>query len=190
MQDAVWSVVQTLTALDNRDPRLSARGKLDYRLQLQYRYNTRQDPPPNRVKPILVQILRAMAAIAAASDDPKLCADADMIILALFFLLRPGEYTGTKSTSTSFCLCEVILSVGYTVFLLASSEEDLLTATFTTLVFTTQENGVRGEKIRQATSRNPLLCPWDALLRRMLHLKNNGADPTTPISEFIGANGR
>ena len=159
MQDAVWSVVQTLTALDNRDPRLSARGKLDYRLQLQYRYNTRQDPPPNRVKPILVQILRAMAAIAAASDDPKLCADADMIILAFFFLLRPGEYTGTKSTSTSFCLCEVILSVGYTVFLLASSEEDLLTATFTTLVFTTQENGVRGEKIRQATSRNPLLCP-------------------------------
>ena len=41
VQDAVRSVAQTLTALGARDPRLSASGKIDYRLQLQYRCYTR-----------------------------------------------------------------------------------------------------------------------------------------------------
>ena len=146
VQDAVRSVAQTLTALGARDPRLSGAGKLDYRLQLQYRCYTRQDPPPNRVKPIPVQILRAVAAIAAATNDPELQAVSDMIILAFFFLLRPGEYTASKSDSTPFRLCDVTLSVGRTVFTSASSEADLLTATFCILIFTTQKNGVRNEK--------------------------------------------
>ena len=141
VQDAVRSVAQTLTALGARDPRLSASGKIDYRLQLQYRCYTRQDPPPNRVKPIPVQILRAVTAIAAASNDLEMQAVSDMIIIAFFFLLRPGEYTASTSDSTPFRLCDVTLSVGRTVFTSASSEADLLTAAFCILIFTTLKNG-------------------------------------------------
>ena len=39
-----------------------------------------------------------------------------MIIIAFFFLLRLGEYTGKKSDSSPFRLSDVTFSVGHTVF--------------------------------------------------------------------------
>ena len=80
------------------DPRMMSTGKLDGRLQLQFSCY----PSPSQVKPIPVQVLRRLACVAADSRDPGLQAVADMIIIAFFFLLRPGEYTGTKSDSSPF----------------------------------------------------------------------------------------
>ena len=88
--------------LGAKDPRMMPTGKLDGRLQLQFRCYSRQDPLPSRVKPIPVQVLCRLACIAAASRDPEMQAIADMIIIAYFFLLCPGEYTGTKSDSSPF----------------------------------------------------------------------------------------
>ena len=102
--------------LGGKDPRMTPTGKLDGRLQLQFRCYSRKDPPPSRVKPIPFQVLRRLACIAAASRDPELQAIADMIIIAFFFLLRPGEYTGTKSDSSPFRLSDVTFSVVRTVF--------------------------------------------------------------------------
>ena len=71
----------------------------------------------------------------------------DMIIIAFFFLIRPGEYTGTKSDSTPFRLSDVTFSVGRTVFDTATATDNELDAvTFVILIFSTQKNGVRGEK--------------------------------------------
>ena len=81
---------------------MTSTGKIDGRLQLQFRCYSRQDPPPSRVNPIPVQVLRRIACVAAASRDPELQAVTDMIIIAFFFLLCPGEYTGTKSDSSLF----------------------------------------------------------------------------------------
>ena len=70
-----------------------------------------------------------------------------MIIIAFFFLLRPGEYTGTKSDSSLFQLSDVTFSVGRTVFNTSTStDNDLAAATFVILTFSTQKNGVRGKK--------------------------------------------
>ena len=71
-----------------------------------------------------------------------------MIIIAFFFLLRPGEYTGTKSDSSPFRLSDVTFSVRRTVFNTESAtDNNLASATFVILTFTTQKHGVRGEKI-------------------------------------------
>ena len=68
-----------------------------------------------------------------------------MIIIAFFFLLRPGKYTGKKSDSTPFRLSYVTFSVGCTVFDTATStDNELAAATFVILLFSTQKNGVRG----------------------------------------------
>ena len=67
------------------------------------RYNCR-DPPPSRVKPIPLQVLHRLACVAAASNDPELQAVTYMIIIAFFFLLRLGEYTGTKYYISPFRL--------------------------------------------------------------------------------------
>ena len=161
------------------------------RLQLQLRCYTKKDPPPSRVKPIPVQILKYIVGIALASGDEQLMAVADMIIIAFFFLLRPGEYTASKSNSTPFRLCDVTFSVGRTVFDSATaSEMELAAATFVILLFTDQKNGVRGEKIGQGATGDPLLCPKQALRRRVLHLRNNGAPADSPLSRFKTPAGR
>ena len=72
VEDAVRSIGQAIAMLGAKDPRMTATGNLDGRLQLQIRWYSRQDPPPSRVKPIPVQVLRRLACIAAASNDPEL----------------------------------------------------------------------------------------------------------------------
>ena len=70
-----------------------------------------------------------------------------MILISFFFLLMTGEYTGTKSDSAPFRLSDVTFIVGRTVFDTATAtDNELAVATFVMLIFTTQKNGVRGEK--------------------------------------------
>ena len=81
VEDSVWSIGQAIAMLGAKDPRMASTGKLDGRLQLQFRCYSRQDPLPSRVKPIPVQVLCRLACIAAASRYPELQAVADMIII-------------------------------------------------------------------------------------------------------------
>jgi hypothetical protein len=135
-------------------------------------------PPPNRVKPIPIQLLRHVVTTAYATDDPGNHAIADMIIIAFFFLLCPGEYTGTKSDTCPFRLADVQLWIGS---LRASATSmplsDLTRATFGTLTFTSQKNGVRGEVIGLSRSGDPLFCPVLALQRRVTHLRQHHLQP-------------
>ena len=108
-----------------------------------------------------------------------------MIIVAFFFLLRPGEYTGAKSDSTPFCMCNITFSSGRAVFNHKSDEQDLLSATMVMLLFTTHNNGVKGEVVGQGPSGDPLLCPRDALARLIVHLRKHNADKTRPIASFM-----
>ena len=116
VEDAIRSIGQAILMLGGKDPIMTSIGKIDGRLQLQFRCYSRKDPPLSRVKPIPVQVLRRISCVAAASRDPALQAVEDMIIIAFFFLLCPGEYTGTKSDSSPFRLSDVTFSVGRTVF--------------------------------------------------------------------------
>ena len=68
--------------------------------------------------------------------------------------------------------------------LLRCPDADLVTATFVTLTFTTQKNGVRGETIGHGRSGHPTLCPVTALMRRLLAVRAGGGGPTTPINAF------
>ena len=190
VEDAVRSIGQAIVMLGAKDPRMTSTGKLDGRLQLQFRCYSRQDPPPSHVKPIPVQVLRRLVCVAATSRDPELQAVADMIIIAFFFLHRPGEYTGTKSDSSPFRLSYANFSVGRTVFNTSTAtDNDLAAATFVILNFSTQNNGVRGEKIGHGATGDPLLCPKETLRRRMIHLKKHEAPADTPLARFKSPRG-
>jgi hypothetical protein len=109
----------------------------------------------------------------------------DMVILAFFFLLRPGEYTGTSSNTTPFTLRDIQLFIGrQRVNLLTCSDARVESTTFGTLEFTTQKNGVRGEVIGLG-STPAYFCPVKALQRRVLHLRHHSAPPTTPIASYF-----
>ena len=108
-----------------------------------------------------------------------------MIIIAIFFLLRPGEYTGTKSDRSPFRLSDVTFSVGRTVFYTATATDNELAASiFVILIFTTQKNGMRGKRIGNRATGDPLLCPKEALRLRVAHLKQHGAPTDTPLACF------
>jgi len=56
-------------------------------------YKKEDFPPPLRVKPVPVSVLRRIMFIAAASADVlEITATANIIALGFFFLLCPGEY--------------------------------------------------------------------------------------------------
>lgn len=82
-------------------------------------------------------------ATATATTNPFLIAVANMIAIAFFFLLRPSKYTGNKSKSTPFTLADIQLFQGpVRLDLFSASNTALLAATFASLTFTTQKNGV------------------------------------------------
>jgi hypothetical protein len=119
-------------------------------------------------------------------DDPGNHAIADMIIIAFFFLLRPGEYTSTASDTCPFRLANVQLWIGS---LCASAVSmplaDLARATFGTLTFMTQKNGVRGEVIGLGCSGNPLFCPVLAFQHQVTHLHQHHLPPDTPLATYV-----
>ena len=172
------------------DPRLTKMGKLDFRLQRMQAAYTKDDPPPNRVKPVPVMVVRRILAIAQPTNCPFTKALADMIGLAFFFLLRPGEYTDSKSDTSPFQLQDVQLFIGQQrLNLVTATDAQLLTATFSTLTFRDQKNGVRGEVIGLSHSGDQQLSPTRILARRVIHLRNHQAPFDTPLARVYRSNG-
>ena len=185
VEGALRSVGQALASVGSPDPRFSPQGKLDHRLRRQLACYSRTDSPPQRVKPIPVPILQHVMAQAHAAGDPVACAFADMICLGFFFLLRPGEYAGTSPSSQPFRACDIHLFLGTVRLNVATAPAaHLLAATFVTLEFTTQKNGVRGEVVGLGRSGDPLFCPVAAAARRHLHLRSAAAPATQPIASY------
>ena len=179
------NVGQTLQALGSLDPRQSKDGKTDFRLQRQLASYQREDPAPLRVKPVPIQVIRRIMHVANSSDSSYLKATADMIALAFFFLLRPGEYTSTSVSSTPFRFLDAQFYLGsHRLPKSTASPTQLLSSTFVTLEFTTQKNGRKGEVMGLSRSKDPHLCPILASARRVLHLREHNADPTTPLATY------
>jgi hypothetical protein len=82
VSDALRSVGQTMASMGSRDARKDSTGALDFRLARQFKSYGRADPPPNRVKPIPISLIRHIA-VTSADADAKDQAVADMIILHL-----------------------------------------------------------------------------------------------------------
>ena len=106
-----------------------------------------------------------------------------MIIIAFFYLLRPGEYTSSPSDTQPFDYKSVQLFCGGRRFdLTTASHAEILTATFASLTFELQKNGVRGEVIGQGLSGHPDVCQVKALARRVIHVRQFYAPPTNPLA--------
>jgi hypothetical protein len=74
------------------------------------------------------------------------------------------------------------LSIGRRSFNAANAPlDDVLRATFASLIFTNQKNAVRGEKIGHARTGHTYSCPVLALIRRIVHLRRHNAPPTAPL---------
>ena len=96
------------------DPRLNQALDTDHRLKCTFDAWNIEDPPANRIKPVPISVIPHMAYIAdrLPATAQLLCRIANMIIIALFFLLCPGEYTNGKLDTTTFTLGDVEMFIG------------------------------------------------------------------------------
>jgi hypothetical protein len=153
------------------DPRLTTQGQIHYRLQQQLKGYARRDTPASRVKPIPFQIINHTNTTDQTTLDS---ATADLATIGFFFLLRPGEHT-TSPTATDthpFLLQDVTFRTGAIIISAATGPiTSIPHATFVTLTFTKQKNGVENEVIGHARSGHSHTCPVLALIRRTIHLR-------------------
>jgi hypothetical protein len=113
VEDALREIGQAHAQLGAPDPRKDSHGGIDFRIQRQISSYKKVDRPPHCVKPIPIIII--LYSLAQAYDNHRSESDlaiADMIVIAFFFLLRPGEYTGTTSDDAPFRLEDVHLYMG------------------------------------------------------------------------------
>ena len=150
-------------ALGSHNPRLSEQGEMEICLRFQNQCYTNQDPPPNSVKPIILQVLHHTSILSVASTDPEIQGTCNIIILEYLYLLYPGRYTTSKSEITPFRLCDTTLPCDNSTFTQTSNTSDLQTSTFAILDFTTHNDGVCGKKIDHGASGYPLTFPKEAL---------------------------
>jgi hypothetical protein len=148
---------------------------------------TKADDPPARVKPVPIQVVAAVvnAAYNSSTATTGTKAVADMIVLAFFYLLRPGEYT-YATDNTPFRLEDVKLYIGSLLLkYTTASAAEFHAVTAVSLKFTTQKNGVKGEVISHGLSGDPLNCPVKAVVRRVQYLRDCNATPDTPLCTYF-----
>jgi hypothetical protein len=186
VEAALRAVGQTFTALGYKDPRLQDAGKLDFRLHRQLQAYSKADPPPQRVKPVPLQVIHQAVHLCNQSTVPHFHAIGHMLILGFFFLLRPGEYAKTENAdATPFRLCDVhLLCNRVRLDVMACTETDLNSANFVALEFTNQKNGVRGELVGLGRSGHPILCPVIAMIQRFRHFRLHRAPAQSPLYAY------
>ena len=120
----------------------------------------------------------------------------DIIVIAFFYLNRPGEVIKTSSSdpgrSSPFTVADVAFALpagrslcGTTGTLKLRALNDAMgRCTQSTLTYTDQKNCIRGEKVTHLASGDPHLCPTRALERRAHHILDNGGTFATPLYKY------
>jgi len=180
------AVGQRFASMGTKDIRKNISGGIDIRIQRQLKSYKKDDSPPSRVEPVPITIIlyilhRAYGSKRVADSQ----AVADVITIAFFFLLRPGEYTGTTTDDAAFSLADV------TLFLqdkeldpMTAPLQDIEAATAVKLTFTTQKNGTRNESILHGRSDDALCCPTKAVIQRNLHHRHHNSKSTTSLASY------
>jgi hypothetical protein len=123
-------------------------------------------------------------------EDPYEAGIMDMSWIAVFYLLRPGEYC-KSADNKPIRLQDISLQIGHLKLdILHCPIEDLLRATSSSITFDDQKNRERGEIIAQARSGHRRACPTLALARRIRYLRSRNAPPNTPLCTVWKPNGR
>jgi hypothetical protein len=140
VEDGLCAVGQAHTRLGAPDPRKDSHGGIDFWIQRQIKAYKKDDAPPKRVKPVSIIIIIFIAAQAfgdARSEEEM--AIADIITITFFFLLHPGEYTGTVSDDAAFKMQDVGFYIqGCKLDLFTAAAAEVKSATSASYTFTTQ----------------------------------------------------
>jgi len=186
VEAALRAVGQTFARLGKRDPRLDPAGRLDLRLTRQLAAYAKDDPSPNRQKPIPLAIIIHAAELCVNAGTPKHATIADMLLLAFYFLLRPGEYAHSSSPdATPFRVRHAHFYIhNQRLRWRTATQQQWDAVTQVALEFDRQKNGVKGELIGLSRSGDQRWCPVRVLQTRIIALRNQQAADDTPLYSY------
>ena len=207
VQQALLAVGEGFTHLGEPDPRRDPRqpGRNHPILASFLKKLQDDDDPAQRAYPVTVDMLRQLPEVLDTRhpQEGRLNQHAiDLCIVAFYWLMRPGEYTGfssrnedasRSSRSEAFRLQDVTFTIKgrqWPAPTVSLNDVNLLDASYASLRFSDQKNAVRGEEIGHWHTTDPVLCPCKALARLVTHLLHHGAPPDTPICTFYYRRGK
>lgn len=165
-------------------------GRIDLRINGLIAHWKQQDPPPSRVSPVPLDIYVIAINMCRAVNDPVYDCLADMLIIAFFFLCRPGECTAGTRSCRPFRYQDVCLYAGALVLnLLTATLSEMQASTFSTLMFTNQKNAVPGEVIGQGRTTHSIMNVCVPLANRIHYLRFHNAPLDLPLCSHL-VNGR
>ena len=183
--DEVHHVVKTFQELGASDPRLDSFGKTDARYKNLITAHRNEDPAPTRVKPIPIQVLhQAQRNVPLSSPQAPDYAIMDLIWIAFYFLLRPGEHVRGRENTPPLARDVSLMINAHKIDPFTCPQQQLFQVTHATLTFDDQKNRVRGETLGHSCSGDPWACPVRALVRRLYHLRLCGATRATPLCTY------
>ena len=186
VSDYVRTVAKEIRLGSHRrlDPRLDAHNLQEEDLVNLTKAYHKQDPPPDKVKPIPITLVHhaCVALCATALATPVTRTVANLLVIGFFYLLRPGEYTYDARNNHPFRLQDVTFDTPHGLLNAAIAPTAQLRTAFRVLLnFTDQKNGERDQAVTQGDTPDPILSPLKAVIRQVLHLRQNNAPPETPL---------
>mmetsp|Transcript_12197 Transcript_12197/g.20083 ORF Transcript_12197/g.20083 Transcript_12197/m.20083 type:complete len:482 (+) Transcript_12197:2086-3531(+) len=193
-RSAITAIGQTISLDTGVNPTKEDNGtKILFPLRLMFDGWRKEDPPTEKKLPVEADVPEFLADIGRqAHATPLQKAVGDLALIAFYYLLRIGEYTGKPSRNETkqteqFKLQDVTFFSRDKMGRLrqlpkTASADSIMSAESATLKLDNQKNGWKGVCIHQHTNGDCYLCPVRALGRRVLHIRENGGTPTSLLS--------
>ncbi len=156
----------------------------------------KDDPIQEKKLPVEADVPEYIANIGRqATATPLQASVGDLVLIAFYFLLRIGEYTGKPARKSSkqtiqFRIKDVTFfkrdDLGRLRQLPRNSPDHLImSADSATLKLDNQKNGWKGVCIHHQTNGESYLCPIRALGRRVCHIRANTKNTNANLSTFF-----
>ena len=176
-------MVQIFAGVGSPNRQFNGVGSINFRLVQQLAAYKREDTLPRRVRPLPISVLHTLdSAVQVSTDSQQSISDLAWILF--FFLLWPGYYCqgGTDTVSTLFWLWNIQFFIGNQLTPATTMTlQECAAAKFFSLLFITQNNGVKGKFIDHGTTGHPRACAVADIRRREAYIQHHGSTSHTPL---------
>ena len=152
VQVALRAVTKKFELDGQRNPLVNSQGVYTQKIKQLLSGFRKFDPPPRRKLAVPISVPIWLLEQGLKSRDPRYQAVGDLVIIAFFFLLRPGEYTYSPPTDRKqtipFRFCDIYLWEGNQMLNPNLSEQELtMQCSGATLQITNQKLGRKAERV-------------------------------------------
>ena len=199
VQVALRAVTKKFELDGQQNPLVNSQGVYTQKIKQLLNGFRKFDPPPKRKLAIPLSVPVWLLKRGLSSTDPLHAAVGDLVIIAFYFLLRPGEYTfsppAERKQTIPFRHCDIYLWENNRLLDASLPENVLLRrCTGATLQIINQKSGRKAQRVSHSaipTSHTAVLsCPVRALIRRLKHVQRYSADTTLQLGSYFTTKGQ